>query len=159
GLFILLGDNPQFGQLVVFLPVILYFAYTVRVLPGLRVLKHSFRGLSYSRVGRHRRALQAFRRALQLDPGNRLAREGCWEAPRSPDLRQLVNAPQTMALRDRPPAPHRAGSLWRKKPPPAQRDGPQRLLALVVRLQPAPPPQADSGRAAPPPPPRQYDAA
>jgi tetratricopeptide (TPR) repeat protein len=143
GLFILLGNNPNFGQLVIFLPIIVYFAYTVYVLPGLRVLKHTFRGLSHSRVGRHRRALQAFRRALQLDPANRLAREGFWEVHRSLDLAQLVNDPQTMALLDLDLCLERAGSLLMQKPTPEQLDEAQRLLALVVRLQPDRKPQAD----------------
>ena len=100
GLGILLADNRQLNSLAFFLPLMLYFGYTLRVLPGLRVLKHAFRGFSYLRVGRHRRSLLAFRRALQLDPNNRLAREGFWEVHRSLDLEQLANDPQTLALVD-----------------------------------------------------------
>jgi tetratricopeptide (TPR) repeat protein len=159
GLIILLGDNKQFGLLAVILPVLLYFGYTARVLPGLRVLKHAFRGLSYTRVGRHRRALQAFRRALQLDPNNRLAREGFWEVHRSLDLQQLVNDPQTMALLDLDLCLDRAGTLLLSRPTPAQLDEAQRLLDLVVRLQPDRRPQADYWRAVAHTHAHEYDAA
>ena len=118
GLAILLGNNKQFGSLAVLLPLVLYFFYTIKVLPGLRVLKHAFRGLSYARVGRHRRALQAFRRALQLDPNNRLAREGFWDVHRSLDLDQLANDPQTLALVDLDLCLDRAGTLLLSKPSP-----------------------------------------
>ena len=46
--------GPRFVYLI---PVILYFWYTIRVLPGLRMLKHSFRGMSYVRAARFRQAL------------------------------------------------------------------------------------------------------
>src|SRR5437588_271833 len=80
---ILLDPYRQVRSLAFLVPVALYVVYTLRVLPGLRVFKHAFRGLSHARVGRHRRALQAFRRALQLDPNYKLAREGFWDVHRS----------------------------------------------------------------------------
>ena len=110
----------------------------MKVLPGLRVLKHAFRGLSYARVGRYRRALQAFRRALQLDPNNRLARDGFWDVHRSLDLEQIANDPQTLALVDLDLCLQRAGSLLLQPGPSAgQLDESHRLLDLVLRLQPA----------------------
>jgi tetratricopeptide (TPR) repeat protein len=136
GLGILLADNRQANSLAFFLPLILYFGYTIKVLPGLRVLKHAFRGFSYLRVGRHRRSLLAFRRALQLDPNNRLAREGFWEVHRSLDLEQLANDPQTLALVDLDLCASRAGTLLLSKPTPVQREEAGRLLDLVVRLSP-----------------------
>ena len=69
-LTILTNGLPQFRVIGFVLPLGLYVWYTLRILPGLRVLKHAFRGLSYAEVGRHRGALLAFRRALQLDPTN-----------------------------------------------------------------------------------------
>jgi tetratricopeptide (TPR) repeat protein len=143
GLGILLGNNKQFGSLALFLPLILYFFYTIKVLPGLRVLKHAFRGLSYTRVGRYRRALQAFRRALQLDPNNRLARDGFWEVHRSLDLDQLANDQQTLALVDLDLCLDRAGTLLLSKPAPAQLAEAERLLELVLKLDPAHHPQVD----------------
>src|SRR5262245_10717944 len=71
-------DSQTIRPLGFFLPVILYFWYTFRVLPGLRVFKYVLRGISHAAVGRYRPALLAFRRALQLDPNNRLAREEFW---------------------------------------------------------------------------------
>jgi tetratricopeptide (TPR) repeat protein len=143
GLAILLGNNKQFGNLTLFLPLILYFGYTIRVLPGLRVLKHAFRGLSYTRVGKHRRALQAFRRALQLDPNHRLARDGFWEVHRSLDLDQLAKDSQTLALVDLDLCLDRAGSLLLSAPTPGQLAESQRLLELVLRIAPDRHPQVD----------------
>ena len=129
------------------IPVILYFWYTIRVLPGLRVLKHSFRGMSYARAARYRQALQSFRRALQLDPQSRVAREGFWEVHRSLDLNQLASDPQTLALVDLTLCMERAGGLLcQGKPTPEQIDESLRLLDLVLSLQPDLMPVADYWR-------------
>jgi tetratricopeptide (TPR) repeat protein len=160
GLIILLHDSVQLSSLAFVLPVLLYFGYTIRVLPGLRVLKHSFRGLSYARVGRHRRALQAFRRALQLDPNNRLAREGFWDVHRSLDFQTLASDPQTLALVDLDLCLDRAGTLLiHGKPTPEQLDEALRLLELVLRLQPDRHPQVDYWRAVAHTHAREYDKA
>ena len=139
--------NMRLGFIYV-LPVVLYFWYTMRVLPGLRVLKHTFRGLSYSRAGMHRKALQSFRRALQLDPQSKLAREGFWEVHRALDLNQLASDPQTLALVDLGLCMERAGALLcQGKPTPDQLSESQRLLELVLSLQPGLQPVADYWRA------------
>lgn len=148
GLGILTYDYVQYRSIAFLLPVLVYFGYTMKVLPGLRVLKHAFRGLSYARVGRYRRALQAFRRALQLDPNNRLAREGFWDVHRSLDLDQLANDPPTLALVDLDLCLQRAGSfLMSPGPTAAQLDEAHRLLDLVLRLQPSMRPSIDYWRA------------
>jgi tetratricopeptide (TPR) repeat protein len=148
GLGILTYDYMQYRSLAFLLPVLVYFGYTMKVLPGLRVLKHAFRGLSYARVGRYRRALQAFRRALQLDPNNRLARDGFWDVHRSLDLDQLANDPPTLALVDLDLCLQRAGSLLLQPgPSAAQLDEAHRLLDLVLRLQPSIHPSVDYWRA------------
>jgi tetratricopeptide (TPR) repeat protein len=148
GLGILMTDMVQVRSLAFVLPVALYFGYTLRVLPGLRVLKHAFRGLTYLRVGRHRRALQAFRRALHLDPNNRLARDGFWDVHRSLDLEQLAHDPQTLALVDLHLCLERAGSLLLQgRPAPAQLAEAQRLLDLVERVAPNLRPPIDYWRA------------
>jgi tetratricopeptide (TPR) repeat protein len=148
GAGMLLYDHIQFRSLAFLLPMGLYLVYTVRVLPGLRVLKHAFRGLSYARVGRHRRALQAFRRALQLDPQNKLAREGFWDVHRSLDLDQLAGDSQTLSLVDLDLCLDRAGSLLLSpSPPPAHLDEANRLLDMVLKLQPERRPQVDYWRA------------
>jgi tetratricopeptide (TPR) repeat protein len=146
GLFILMGKG-QMGSLAVLLPILLYFGYTLRVLPGLRVLKHAFRGLGHARAGKFRRAMQSFRRALQLDPNNRLARNGFWEVHRSLDLDELVKDPQTMAILDLDLCLDRAGTLLLSKPGPAQLDEAQRLLQLVLTLKPDRQPQVEYWRA------------
>jgi tetratricopeptide (TPR) repeat protein len=147
GLMILIGGSKQFGALALFLPLILYFLYTIRFLPSVRVFKHTFRGISYSVVGRHRRALQAFRRALQLDPGNRMARDGFWEVHRSLDLDQLAKDPQTLALVDLDLCLDRAGSLLLSKPNEAALEESQKLLNLVLTIAPDRHPQVDYWRA------------
>jgi tetratricopeptide (TPR) repeat protein len=148
GLGILTYDHMQYRSIAFLLPLLLYFGYTMKVLPGLRVLKHAFRGLSYARVGRYRRALQAFRRALQLDPNNRLAREGFWDVHRLLDLDQLANDPPTLALVDLDLCLQRAGSLLLQPgPSAAQLDEVHRLLDLVLRLQPSMKPPVDYWRA------------
>jgi tetratricopeptide (TPR) repeat protein len=135
GLGILTDNLVQVRSLAFVLPVILYFGYTLKVLPGLRVLKHAFRGLGYARAGRHRRALQAFRRALQLDPNNRLARDGFWNVHRSLDLDQLAHDPPTLALVDLRLCLDRAGSLLLQgRPSPEQLNEALRLLDLVEHL-------------------------
>jgi tetratricopeptide (TPR) repeat protein len=148
GLVILLGDNVQFGALAFVLPALLYFGYTIRVLPGLRVLKHAFRAYGYARVGSHRRALQCFRRALQLDPNNSLAREGFWQVHLSLDARQLASDPQTLALVDLDLCLDRAGTLLvHGKPSDAQMSEALRLLELVLSVQPDRRPQVEYWRA------------
>ncbi len=141
-------DSLQIRSLGFLLPVAAFFWYTTRVLPALRVLKHAFRGLSYARVGRHRRALQAFRRALQLDPNNRLARQGFWDVHRSLDVRNLAQDPETLALVDLDLCLDRVGTLLvHGRPSPEQLDEAGRLLDLVVTLKPAMQPAADYWRA------------
>jgi tetratricopeptide (TPR) repeat protein len=159
-LAILTSESYQLRSLAFLLPLLLYFGYTMKVLPGLRVLKHAFRGLSYARAGRFRRALQAFRRALQLDPNNRLARDGFWEVHRSLDLEKLTDDPQTLALVDLDLCLQRAGSLLLQPgPAPAQLDEAHRLLDLVLRLQPALRPSVDYWRAVAHTHARQYEQA
>ncbi len=137
GLGILTNEYPQYRSIAFVLPLVVYFGYTTKVLPGLRVLKHAFRGLSHAREGRHRRALLSFRRALQLDPNNRLARDGFWDVHRSLDLNKLADDPQTLALVDLDLCLQRAGSLLLQAgPTTVQLDESHRLLDLVLRLQP-----------------------
>ncbi|MHB1421854.1 MAG: tetratricopeptide repeat protein [Gemmataceae bacterium] len=148
GLGILTYEHVQYRSVVFLLPMLVYFGYTMKVLPGLRVLKHAFRGLSYARVGRYRRSLQAFRRALQLDPNNRLARDGFWDVHRSLDLEQLAHDPQTLALVDLDLCLQRAGSLLLQPgPTAAQIEEAHGLLDLVLRLQPNMRPAVDYWRA------------
>ena len=75
GGWMLAGDTPVAKSLSVLLPLGIYLVYTTRVLKGLRVFKHTVRGLNYANIGRYRPALVAIRRALELDSQNALARD------------------------------------------------------------------------------------
>jgi tetratricopeptide (TPR) repeat protein len=142
-LAILVHGQRHYSSLAFIVPLLLYIGYTIRVLPGLRVLKHAFRGIGFARTGDHRRALLAFRRALYLEPANHLAREGFWEVHRSLDLDALSNDPHTLRLVDLDLCLDRAGALLVQKPTPEQLLEANRLLDLVVRLQPDRQPQCD----------------
>ena len=120
----------------------------MRVLPWLRVVKNSFRGLCFARVGRLPPRLQAFRRALQFDPQNKLARDGFWEVHRSLDLNAVANDAQTLALVDLDLCLDRAGALLvQGKPNETQLHEAHQLLDLVQRLRPQLRPPIDYWRA------------
>ncbi len=135
---ILMRDvSPNFRALSFFVPLLLFFVYTWKILPGLRVFKHALRGLSYSRVGRHRKALMAFRRALALDPNNQLAKDGFWGVHCVLDLNSLANDPQTLQLVDFELCLSRAGSLLlAPNPTPDKVQEAMRLLDLVLSQRP-----------------------
>jgi tetratricopeptide (TPR) repeat protein len=130
------GSSIQTVGLIV--PIMFYFWYTSSVLPRLRVFKHALRGFSYSRVGRHRQAILSFRRALQFEPQNKLAREGLWGVHRSLDLKLLAGDPQMVSLLDFALCLERAGFLLLEpKPSQAKLEEAQRLLDLVLGQRPA----------------------
>src|SRR5262249_33537932 len=81
-------------------PLLLYLLYTKYILPGLRVFKHTLRGISYARIGQYRLALLSLKRALHYDPDNALARESLWSVHRKMDFDQVVRDPDTLALVD-----------------------------------------------------------
>jgi tetratricopeptide (TPR) repeat protein len=148
GVGLLTVHSPQFRFIGLVLPAAWYVWYTIFILPGLRVLKHAFRGLSYAEVGRHRGALVAFRRALQLDPEHVLAREGFWNVHCALDLKQLANDPETLALVDFDLCLERVASLLvRGTPTPDQMEESRRLLELVLSQRPAMRPQVGYWRA------------
>jgi tetratricopeptide (TPR) repeat protein len=129
-----------------FVPLIIYFWYTLRILPGLRVLKHSFRGHSHARVGRYALALQSFRRALVLDAKNQIARNGFWNVHCQLDFAHVASDPAMMALVDVNQCMERVGSLLAPpagKPTPVQMQEARRLLELVLTVRPALRPCAD----------------
>jgi tetratricopeptide (TPR) repeat protein len=135
---LLAREHPSYISTGLLVCLMLYVFYTTRVLPGLRVFKHALRGLSYTRVGRHRQALLAFRRALQLDPQCTLAREGMWAVHRSLDPAKLADEPQTLALIDLDLCLERVAALLLEPGPgPAKLVEANRLLDLVLSQQPA----------------------
>jgi tetratricopeptide (TPR) repeat protein len=138
GVFLLADGYRNYQTLALAVAVLLYLFYATHILPGLRVFKHSLRGMSYTRVGRYRQALQSFRRALELDPNNALAREGMWGVHRAMDLTALVNDPKTLALIDLDMCLERVGSLLLSPTPgPEKLDEANRLLDLVLNQKPA----------------------
>jgi tetratricopeptide (TPR) repeat protein len=141
-------ELPALRTLGFLVPILLYFVYTTRILPGLRVFKHALRGLSYLQMGRFRLSLLSLRRALQLDPNNRLARETLWSVHRSIDFEHLPNDPDLLALIDLDLCLDRAATLLLKPgPTQAQLAEAHRLLDLVVRQRPAMGPRVQYWRA------------
>jgi tetratricopeptide (TPR) repeat protein len=118
------------------IPLLLYFAYTKFILPGLRVFKHVLRGLSYSRIGQYRFALVELRRALHLDARNTLARETLWAVHREMDFDQVVKDPATLALVDFDLCLERAGSLLMAAPRPEHMKEAHRLLDMAAGQRP-----------------------
>jgi tetratricopeptide (TPR) repeat protein len=130
--------NPAFRSTPLLVPLGLYIFYTMRVLPGLRVFKYTFRGMGYGRAGLHRQSLLAYRRALQLDPQNQAARSGYWNVHCALDLEGLAGDPQTLALVDFDLCLDRAGSLLlQPHPSPEKLAEAHRLLDLVLSQRPA----------------------
>jgi hypothetical protein len=124
------SHNPQIVLQVI--PIALYFIYTRRVLPGLRVFKHVLRGISYAKVGRHRLALLSLGRALELEPGNRLARETLWNVYEDMDFEQVINDPETLAVINYDLCLERvAWLLLQEKPTPDQVAEALRLVDLI----------------------------
>jgi tetratricopeptide (TPR) repeat protein len=92
GLFLLRLESklPEYGDKLIFLvPMILYFVYATKVLPGLRVFKHTLRGYGNLSLGRSRDALVHFGRALHLDRRNDLAAKGLFQVHRRIDVSRL----------------------------------------------------------------------
>jgi tetratricopeptide (TPR) repeat protein len=138
GAGMLLQGGTIARPIVVGLPILLYLWYTTRVLPSLRVFKHALRGLSYEEVGRHRQALLSFRRALQFDPDNALAREGLWSVHRALDFAALPNDPEMMDLIDLDLCLNRAASLLLQPgPTPEKLLEATRLLDLIATQRPS----------------------
>jgi hypothetical protein len=126
----------------------LYLVYTIRILPGLRIFKHVVRGISHAKVGKVKPALGSFRRALQLDPENKLARESLWMVHRSLDLNQILGDPQIMAMMDLDMCLERAKSLLLASSPTSEKlQEAHRLLELVITQQPAYRPTVDYWKA------------
>jgi tetratricopeptide (TPR) repeat protein len=138
GLALVSPDSQFVRPLGFILPVAIYFGYTFFILPGLRVFKYVLRGISHASVGRYRPALLAFRRALQLDPNNRLARDEFWDVHVKLDFHQLARDPQLLELVDFSLCVERAGSLLlQPSPQPNKLADAHRLLDLVLNQRPA----------------------
>lgn len=129
-----LGDEylQQAASISLAFPLIIYFLYTRAILPGLRVFKHALRGASYARVGRHRPALAALNRALQLNPGHETVHAQLWDLHRNMNIDQLKNDPETLALVNYELCLERvAALLLADRPTPEMIQEARRLLELV----------------------------
>jgi tetratricopeptide (TPR) repeat protein len=139
GLWLLSRDVlPNIHLLALVMPLMIYYWYTRRVLPGLRVFKHTLRGLSYSQIGQHRLALASLGRALHLNPQYPLARDQLWDLHRKLDLGQLQQEPETLALVDYSLCLERVAELLlRERPQAPHLQEAHRMLALVSSQRPA----------------------
>lgn len=128
---------PNIGIVALILPMGVYFLYTRRILPGLRVFKHALRGMSYAKVGRSRQALASLNRALQLDPSHTLAYSQLWDLHRRMDFDKLKNDPETLALVNYDLCLERVASLLLANRPSAEMiHEARRLLDLVTSQRP-----------------------
>jgi len=134
---ILTMDQVPLRTLGFLIPIALFFVYTMRILPALRILKHIFRGMSFAKLGQQKNALLAFKRALQLDPQNLLARNNYWKLHSDLDLVKLETDPETMALVDCDLCLDRVEFLLVDgKPAAEKRTEALRLLSLIENLKP-----------------------
>ena len=122
---------PSAGAAV---PIAVYFAYIFYALPKLRIFKYTLRGYSYMEIGRLRPALTAFRRALELDPGNQLAHLGMDHLHSNIEI-DKVDA-RTLGLLDPSRCLNRARALLGQTPTPEQLKKALHLLDLVEKLWP-----------------------
>jgi len=142
------------------LTLVLYLWYTIRVLPGVRVFKYVVRGVSHSNIGRYRPALEAFHRALKLDPQNSLARESMARMHRALDINEVKQDQQTLSLLDFDFCMERVKSLlFDPGPSPAKLEEAHHLLDLVLSQRSVMRPTVDYWRAVAHTHARQYEQA
>ncbi|MCI0682800.1 MAG: hypothetical protein L0Y71_11925 [Gemmataceae bacterium] len=123
---------PNISLVALVVPLAVYYVYTRNVLPGLRVFKHTLRGLSYSQIGQYRQALASLNRALQLNPSYPLARGQLWELHRKLDVELLRKEPEILQVIDYRLCLERVAELLLgDKPQPAQLAEALRLLELT----------------------------
>ncbi len=133
----LLGLDSNYGGAVPFLfPMVLYFVYATRVLPGLRVFKHVLRGFSYMHLGQLALAIRFFRRALELNPASELAIEGMHRLHDNLTLSTLNRHPDLVDELDFRLCLDRANVLLMTPPTPQARDEADRFLNLVEQKKP-----------------------
>lgn len=162
GLYLLAMEEsmPILGnKAVLLLPVSLYFVYSTRVLPGLRVFKHNLRGYGYLSLGRIHDALMSFGQALSLNPQNELAAQGLWDLLRKVDVTHLDESTARLLPFDFC-LDKAAGYLLGDRPPTlAEREEAGRMLDLVERQRPSYTARVDYLRAVSQTHAKQFDAA
>jgi hypothetical protein len=126
-----------FGALIVLLPLGLFFVYTTKYMPALRVFKHALRGMSYRQMGQTKLALASLGRALQLDARNPLAREQMWDIHRDLDFAELHQQPDIISFLDFGFCLERINQLLQVKPSPADLRETFKMLDLIDKEKPA----------------------
>ena len=129
---------PGIGQVAAYLiPLTLYFVYATQLMPPLRVFKQIVRAVSYMKLGRLRLAIQFFRRALELDPKNRLANQGMLTLHNTLSLAKIERDPQLVTLLDFTICLDRATALLMTPPTSEKLAEAESFLQLVEQKQPA----------------------
>jgi tetratricopeptide (TPR) repeat protein len=133
------GTGLLGGKLVLLFPVIVYFLYATRILPGMRVFKHALRGYSALHLGRHVEAVVAFKRALRLNPADKLATEGLWALHQRVDVTRLPPDSDLLRFLDYDFCLDKAAAyLFGDRPPTVEEQAKANaMLDLVERQRPA----------------------
>jgi tetratricopeptide (TPR) repeat protein len=129
--------SPAVGGAIVLLPLGIFFIYTTRVLPWLRVFKHALRGMSYRQMGQTQLALISLGRALQLDPHHPLAREQLWDIHRDLDFASLQHQPDLVPFLNFDFCLERISQLLQTKPRPEEMRETHKMLNLIAEEEPA----------------------
>lgn len=128
---------PIAGALVVLLPAGIFFVYTTRYMPAIRVFKHALRGMSYREMGQTRLALISLGRALQVDPRNPLARRQMWEIHRDLNFDDLKNHPEIVPFLNFSFCLERVSQLLQTRPSPEALREVNKMLDLIAENRPA----------------------
>lgn len=138
--------GPPALVLVVLVVPVVVFALVVRLfLPDWASFKLAFRGRGLARQGNLPAALACFRKALRLNPGDRMAREGYWRTHLELEPEGIAADPLARRLVHPGDCLDRAAELLRASPP--NINDAARLLTLTERLDPALEPQVRFWRA------------
>lgn len=116
------------------IPIAIFYAYVVHVLPQLRSFKLTLRGVGYQQVGLHAKALQAFGQALAIYPDYPLAKHALWDLHRQLD--PIAIDADLLRLIDANVCLDRATRLLNEPPSKAELDEATRLLDLAGRREP-----------------------
>ncbi len=128
--------NPAVGGSAVLLPVGIFFVYTTRYLPALRVFKHTLRGMSYQQMGQTKLALISLGRALQFDPQNVLARQQMWDVHRDLDFAELKHQPEIVPFLNFEFCLGRISQTLQTRPTPEDLREVMRMLDLIADKRP-----------------------
>ncbi len=127
---------PVVGGAALLIPLGVFFVYTTRVMPGLRVFKHALRGMSYRQMGQTHLALASLNRALQYDPKSPLARQQMWDLHRDLNFAELKNRPDLVPLLNFEFCLERISNMMQTKPPPEKLAEAIRMLDLIAAERP-----------------------